>query len=401
MATIKLYHNDAALLAFTAQVLSCAQVQGGYAVVLDQTAFYATAGGQPHDTGRLGEALVLSVEENDGGDIVHLVTAPLAGQVRGYVDPERRRDHTEQHSGQHLLSQAFIEVLDAETVSFHLGEEASTIDLNVESLTPEQVTAVEKRANEVVRENRPVLIHWANSVAELDRFPLRKPPKVQENIRIVEIEGFDWSACGGTHVPATGALGLIKVKGWERNKKGVRVTYLAGERAVRDYQALDLEVREIARRLTIAPAALGDWVDRAQEDVAQLRKQLQRAQEVLLEREAMDLLAEAKRVGPVRLVSLTFPPGRGVDELRGLANKLVAQPQTVVLLGLKSALPQLIFARSVDVRLDVGAVLREVLPLVGGKGGGSPVQAQGAGSKAEGLAPALEAAGKRVGELLA
>jgi alanyl-tRNA synthetase len=400
MATIKLYHRDAELLAFTAQVQSCTPVEGGYAVTLDQTAFYATAGGQPHDTGRLGDARVLNVEEDETGTITHLVTAPLAGQVTGYVDPDRRWDHTQQHSGQHLLSQAFVEVLDAETVSFHLGEESSTIDLEIENLTPEQVAEVERRANQVVQENRPVHIHWANTLAEVERFPLRRPPKVAENIRIVEIAGFDWSACGGTHVAATGQLGLVKVKGWERHKKGVRVTYLAGLRAVADYQALDQMVREVCRGLSIGVRALPDWVDRTHGELSALRKQLKQARDALLEREAAELVSGARRVGSVRVVQMQFS-GRGVEELRGLAIKIAAQPQTVALLGLKSAVPQLVFARSADVRhLDMGAVLREVLPLIGGKGGGSPVQAQGAGTKSEGVALALEAAGKQVSQFL-
>lgn len=398
MPTVKLYHQDATLRSFQGQVLRCDPAQNGWEVVLDQTAFYPTAGGQLHDTGLLGGQRVETVREEEDGTIVHLVDGPLAGSVEGAVDWERRCDHTEQHTGQHLLSAAFIEALGAETLSFHMGQESSTIDIAADSLTPEEVERVELLANQVVRANRPILTHLVEA-SEIGRFPLRKPPAVDSGIRIVEIQGFDWSACGGTHVAATGQLGLIKVKSWERYKKGTRVEWLAGGRAMADYLRLDQMTRTLCRSLSIGVAELPAYIVRLQDEAAALRKQVKLLADKALEAEAQELLAEARTVRGVRVLRKVIT-GRTVEEAKGLAQKVASQPQAVALFGLKGALPQLIFTRSVNVRLDLGSVIREALPLIDGRGGGSPVAAQGGGSRQEGLEGALDLAMQKVVDAL-
>lgn len=401
VATIKVYHEDPAARQFAGRVLSCRSEGPHWLVVLDRTAFYAAAGGQPHDTGELGGRSVLEVTENEEtGEIIHRVDGPLSGEVTGQVDWDRRRDHVEQHTGQHLLSQSFVHLLAAETLSFHLGAESSTIDLDVENLEPEQVTAVEDLANGLIRENRPVLVHWAADAAEArERFPLRKPPAVAERVRVVEIGGFDWSACGGTHVAGTGELGLLKVKSWERYKKTVRVTFLAGGRALRDYQALDAMTRTLCRELSIGPADLPGQVQRFRDEAQRLRKQLRDAQEKLLEAEALELLAGARTISGARLVKHVFL-GRTPEEIKALAAAVAAHPKAVALFASRGAMPQLVFSRSVDLRLDMGAVLRQVLPAIQGRGGGSPVNAQGAGTYGEGVPTALDAAAAAVAQAL-
>lgn len=372
-----------------------------YAVTLDRTAFYATAGGQPHDTGVLGGRRVLDVVEDEAtGDVLHLLDGPVEGEVAGQVDWPRRQDHMEQHTGQHLLSQAFVELLGAETVSFHLGAENATIDLTIDALTQDQVSAVEDLVGRLIREDRPVHVHWApDAAAAQARFPLRKPPAVAAGVRIVEISGFDWSACGGTHVASTGRLAAVKVKAWEKHKKGVRVSFLAGGRALRDYQALDAMTRDLARDLTLGVMEIPAAVARFRDEAQRLRRQLKEATDKLLELEAQELLAGARPVAGARILKLTFG-GRQLDEVKALAAKVAAQPKAVALFGTRGALPQLVFARSVDLRLDIGAVLKQVLPAIDGRGGGSPVSAQGAGTRADGLATALDTAAARVAELL-
>lgn len=409
LATVKLYQDDADAQEFTARVLDCrpaadlsgSALSGLYNVVLDQTLFYPTAGGQPHDTGSLGGVRVIEVVEDEStGTLIHRTEGPLAGQVTGRIDWERRRDHMEQHTGQHLLSQCFVTLLQAETVSFHLGAAYSTIDIAAEVLEQEQVDAVEALANELIREDRPIRIHWARDAAEaMERFPLRKPPAVAERVRIVEIGGFDWSACGGTHLATTGRLGLLKVKGWERHKKGIRVTYLAGGRALADYQAQDLLTRGLCRELSISLSDLPAQVLRLREESQRLKRQLREAQEKLVEAEAAELLGGARLVGGARVVKHLFN-SRPVDELKAVAAKVAAHPKAIALFATRGAMPQLVFVRSVDLRADMGAILKQVLPAIEGRGGGSPVAAQGAGSRGEGVSMALDAAMAAVAQQL-
>jgi len=399
VSTTKLFHQDAYQTQFTARVQSCRSAGDRWEVVLDQTCFYATSGGQPNDAGTLGDCRVIDVLEDEAtGTILHVVDGPLDGEVAGQVDWARRLDQMEQHTGQHLLSGAFEQLYEAETVSWHLGAESCTVDLTMEGLTPEQAERVELECNRIIRAGLPVFTHVVDQ-AGLASLPLRKPPAVTENIRVVEVQGYDWSACAGTHVRSTGELGLLKIKSWEKNKKFTRVEFLVGARALRDYLELDRLTRNLCRSLSMAVRDLPTYVERSQEESSGLRKQVKVLQEKLLENEAAELVVGAKKVGAVRLVRLVLG-GRSLDEVKLLANKVVAHPGTVAVIGTKGAIPQIVLARSVDLRLDMGGIIRQVLPLIEGRGGGSPVQAQGAGSKPEALEHALDDACNRIAEML-
>ncbi len=399
VATEKLYHQDAYLTSFSAQVISCVPTETGYDVVLDRTAFYPTGGGQPHDLGTLNGYAVTDVREDEAtGTVIHTVEAPLEGNVEGRVDWDRRRDHMEQHTGQHLLSGTFEQLLDAETVSWHLGSQSCTIDITMETLTPEQAERVELECNRIIRAALPVITHVVDTEG-VARLPLRKPPKVTENIRVVEIEGYDWSACGGTHVRHTGELGLLKIKSWERYKKTTRVEFLVGSRALADYMRLDRMTRELCRSLSIGVPDLPDYVTRTQEDLSSLRKQVKRLKEELLQVEAAELVKEARTIAGARIVRKVLS-GRTLDEVKLLAAKTAAHPGTVAVFGTKGAIPQIVLHRSVDLRLNMGAIIREVLPLIDGKGGGSPLQAQGGGSRPEELEHALDQAVLKIAEAL-
>lgn len=403
MSTLRLFHDDAYCWRFTAQVLSCRPAAGGWDVVLDRTAFYATAGGQPHDTGsldrqRVSEATV--IEET--GEIVHRVDGPVAGTVVGAIDAGRRLDHMEQHTGQHILSQACARVLGWETASFHLGEACSTIDLAPQDADParDALAQAEDFANQIIRENRPVRIHYAEGAAELARFPLRKPPTVTGPVRIVEISGFDWSACGGTHLSSTGQAGLIRIKSWERHKKGLRVTFLCGGRALADYRAVDSMVQDLCQSLSIPWSELPVAVQRLRDEAGRLRRTLGLAQDKLTDAEARALLETVRpTAGGVRVLRMAIG-GRPLDEVQALAARVAAQGKAVALFGTRSALPQLVFARSTDLRLDMAGILRAALPAIGGRGGGAPHLAQGGGTHPEGLATALDIAYGQVMRLL-
>lgn len=400
MPTIKLFHTDPYRRSFSARVLSCTPVGDRWQVELDQTCFYATSGGQPNDLGTLGGRTVLDVQEDEAsGRIFHLVDGPLEGEVQGEIDWERRLDHMEQHSGQHLLSGAFERLLDAETCSWHLGAESCTVDLSIPSLTAEQVEQVELECSRIIRQARPIVTHLASRETIAD-YPLRKPPSVSGEIRVVEIQDYDWSACAGTHVRNTAELGLLKIKSWEKNKKYTRVTFLVGSRALRDYQFLDRMTRDLCRSLSIAVPTLPQYVDRTHEEMSSLRKQLKVQQEQLLEIEAQELLTHSSiRLGSVQVVRSIFG-GRSLEELKLLAAKVAAHPGAVAVFGTKGAIPQIVLHRAIDVRLDMGAIIRQVLPLIDGRGGGSTLNAQGAGKRPEALGEALDQVVLRIASAL-
>lgn len=399
MSTLKLFQQDAYRTGFTARVLSCVPAGDQFDVILDQTAFYATAGGQPNDLGTLGGRRVLDVREDEASEtIIHTVDGPLSGEVSGEVDWQRRLDHMEQHTGQHLLSGAFEQLYDAETMSWHLGAESCTVDLGIEALTPEQIERIEQECNRVIRSCLPVLTHVVDRDG-VRAFPMRKPPTVEKDIRVVEIQGYDWSGCAGTHVRNTGELGLIKIKSWEKNKKFTRVEFLVGRRALQDYMVLDRMTRELGRSLSIHVLDLPRFVERTQEEASGLRRQIKVLQEKILESEAAELVAGARKVAGVNVVRMLVG-GRSLDEVKLLAAKVATHPGTVAVFGTKGAIPQIVLYRSVDLRLDMGAMIRQVLPLIDGKGGGSPVQAQGGGSRPEALEHALDQVVLKIAETL-
>ena len=250
--TERLYYDDASMCAFDARVVRVESGDDGASVWLDRTAFYPTSGGQPFDVGTLGGASVVNVFDDDDGDVVHVVAgAPpaLGATVRGDVTWARRFDHMQQHTGQHLLSAVIEHLAGARTVSFHLGTESSTIDIDRE-LSPAQLTAVESTVNDAVWRDLPVSIRYA-SEEEARALPLRKESARSGTLRLVSIEGVDLSACGGTHVASTGVLGLVTVVSWERFKGGQRLEFLCGGRALRRFQLLRDTVASSIRLLSV------------------------------------------------------------------------------------------------------------------------------------------------------
>jgi alanyl-tRNA synthetase len=434
--TYKLYYDDPYQREFTARVVERLTLGGRPAVVLDRTAFYPTSGGQPCDRGTLNGVAVLDVSEREDGQIVHVLAplhlpldkvsglvSPLAGeQVAGAIDWERRFDHMQQHTGQHILSQACERLgagssqLPAETVGFHLGDEAParltsrnggrdgaskvcTIDLNCTSLSPEQAAAVEDLANRFVFENRPVIARFvtAEELAQLSQVRARlQPPTGREQIRLVEVQGFDWSLCGGTHVRATGEIGLIKVRKWERRGDTVRLDFYCGRRALADYRWKNTAVNELAASLSIKDDELAITVPRLLAEAAESRRQLHFAQERLLDYEAVELAASAEPIAAGRVVLQVFE-GRNVEDVRHLAQRLAARPGLVALLGVRADKAQLIFARAADLTVDVNVLLKTAVAVVGGRGGGTPALAQGGGPEVAKLEEALAVAYRQLG----
>ncbi|MCD6291787.1 MAG: alanyl-tRNA editing protein [Anaerolineae bacterium] len=388
--TDRLYYQDQYLTEFDAVVVERGRVGDAPAVVLDRTAFYPEGGGQPADQGTLNDVPVVDVQVIDGR-IWHVLDVDLdAEHVRGIVDWERRWDHMQQHTGQHILSQAFLEVAGAATVSFHLGVEISTIDLDRTGIDEATLDRVEALANQIVLENRPVRASFV-SHEELASLPLRRPPKVKENIRVVVVEGFDWSACGGTHVRATGEVGPIKIVKTERRGEETRVTFLCGKRALADYAHKHKLVQGLMSHLTCAEDEVKRAVERLEREARAARRALHEAEEALAAYEADALWSAASIISGVRVVSHVYVDHQP-EWVRRLAQALRDRPGTVALLAWAGERPQMIFARSEDVDADVSDLLRVAAQVSGGRGGGRPDWAQGGGGHPERLGEALRAA---------
>lgn len=380
MMTQRLYYRDAYLTTFTARIIERLTHDGRPAVVLDQTAFYPTGGGQPHDTGALNDVPVVNVIERESstdGAIIHVLAADIAAeQVNGALDWTRRFDHMQQHTGQHILSQAFVRAAQAATVGFHLGTDIVTIDLNRADLPADVIEQVEDMANQIVFQDRPVSARFVTA-QELDHIPLRKPPKVEHNIRVVQVEGFDWSACGGTHVAHTGQLGLIKIIKVERRGNEARVEFQCGQRALADYRRKNDIMNRVAADLSVGYWELDKAIARLQAEMRDARRKLAEAEGKLMLAETVELIAAARAVGPFAVAARAWAD-RDVNALRLVAKKLIEQPRIVALLGSAgSERSALVFARSADVAVDVSVWLRRAIQQLGGKGGGQPDMAQG------------------------
>ncbi|HKY21013.1 MAG TPA: DHHA1 domain-containing protein [Vicinamibacterales bacterium] len=378
MSSERLYYSDSYLIEFDA-VVRDVQTQGErWKITLDRTAFYPTSGGQPFDTGTLDTAQVVDVCDAEDGTIAHIVDRALEknSRVRGHVDWTRRFDHMQQHTGQHLLSAAFDREVGAKTVSFHLGTTSSTIDLDKE-LTPNQVLRVEDTVNKVLWEDREVCVKFVTA-SEAAKLPLRKDPARSGDLRIIEIQDYDLSACGGTHVRRTGAIGIIAVAGFERFKGGLRVEFLCGSRALRAYRALKGSIAGGVRLLSVLPDELPAAIEKLQ---AAGRNQ-QKAQEALQERlalhEAGVLSASGEQIGSANLVATTVS-GWDAKGLKRLASAVVSKPGTIAVLVTSETPSLIVVGRSQDLAIDTGAVLTPLLERFGGKGGGKGAMAQGGG----------------------
>jgi alanyl-tRNA synthetase len=410
----RLYYSDSFLSSFEARVsdireISRNQGQPVWQIALDRTAFYPTSGGQPHDTGSVTataasgttlRAPILAVDEDDAGEVWHTTTKPLlAGTaVRAEIDWDRRVDHIQQHSGQHLLSAAFVREIGATTVSFHLGESSSTIDLAVETVTDEELKHVEEAANRIALENRPVTARIvARGEAEelLAKGLLKKLPERDGTIRLIEIEGFDLNACGGTHVRATGQIGCVLIRGTERVKQGVRVEFVCGLRSVGSAQRDLTTLTRAASSLSLGRDLVPDGVDRLIAENKAGSKERQRLREDLAQYHACRLLVECPIENGLRLVRRGFSE-YDLQYIKLLASRLTASaPQTCALMGSTEEDPaKVVLSSSQDLPVDCGKTLRDALAAHGLRGGGSKTMAQGQvpAAKMEALFDAVEAA---------
>ena len=386
------------MLEFSATVLEAKTSDRGACVVLDQTAFYPTGGGQPNDTGTLADNNVIDVFEDEAGTIYHVVehAGLKAGQgVIGIIDRARRVDHMQQHSGQHILSQAFIQACGAETRSFHLGAQTSTIDIELQSPTNEAMRAAEDIANAVVFEDRAMRVHLVNE-QEAAQLPLRKEAAVQGDIRVIEIENFDWSPCGGTHASRTGQIGLIAIRSYERAKKMTRVEFVCGGRALGEYRLANNTAFAVARLFSAERDSSPELVERALQEIKTLKRRARELLELAMTAEASEILSAAPAAEGFKIVRGVFD-ARDLEEVRMLASKIVQNQPSIALLATKDKdSARLIFARSTTLTQNMGQLLAEACETLGGRGGGKPELAQGGGPKVERVDEAISVAFQRV-----
>ncbi|HVL69875.1 MAG TPA: DHHA1 domain-containing protein [Vicinamibacterales bacterium] len=373
--TERLYYHDPYLTEFEATVRAVEEAADGrYAIRLDRTAFYPTSGGQPFDTGSLGDARVLGVEETEDGDVVHVVDRRLdeGGVISGRLDWTRRFDHMQQHTGQHILSAAFDHLLGARTESFHLGSETSTIDLSRE-LPADEITRAEDDANRVVWEDRAVGIQFVDA-SQAASLPLRKEPAREGLLRLIDVDGYDLSACGGTHVGRTGAVGIIAIAGWERFRGGSRIEFVCGVRALLAHRRLRDVSAAATRLLSVHTNELPAAVERLQGEAREARRRLKEAHAKAAVHEAA-ALADAAAGGAV----VAALEGWDQNGLKLVASAVAARPGHVAALFSTPAPSAIVIARSEESPTDCAAALRQVIARFGGKGGGRPDLAQGGG----------------------
>jgi alanyl-tRNA synthetase len=402
--TERLYYHDSFLYEFDAEVLDLpvSDSDSRPAVILDRTAFYPTSGGQVFDTGWIlpggagneGDRLrVVEVAERDDGRIVHILenarSIQKGSRVHGLIDVDRRRDHMEQHSGQHVLSAAFVRLFNLPTVSFHMGVESCSIDLDTRILTSTQVEAVEALANDVVMQNHAVSIRFVTQ-EEARGLGLRKiPPVERDQLRLIEVYDFDLTACGGTHVSATGEIGCILLRKTEKTRQGWRVEFVCGKRAVaaarRDYAVLAESGGLLSSHIWDIP----QQVRKMQEESRASRKSCEQLLEELADLHASRLLAEAPESGRRKIIVRSFPD-RDLTFIKLLAQRLTRQSAGVVaFLGITSDPPALVFAQSSGQPFDMGGLMKEALTRLGGRGGGSKDMAQGGPAQVDGMEATL------------
>jgi alanyl-tRNA synthetase len=392
MTTEHLYYHDSFLYEFEAEVVEVISAPRA-ALVLDRTAFYPTSGGQLFDTGSLalpqaGGALpVIEVEEREDGAILHVLERAPAlekgTRVRGVVDSVRRVDHMQQHSGQHVLSAAFVRLFAMPTVSFHMGADYCSIDLETKTLSAEQVQAAEALANDVVTESREVDIRFV-SQEEARALGLRKlPPLERDQLRLIDIRDFDLTACGGTHVRGTGQIGCILLRKTEKVRQGWRVEFVCGKRAVatarRDYTTLAEAAGLLSSHLWEVP----QQIKKSQDDARAARKSGEQVLAELAEFQAARILEETPEQAGRKIVIRVFAD-RDLGPVKLLAQKMTRQaPNVIALLAATSTTAALVFAASPGQPEDMGALMKEALAKLGGRGGGSKDMAQGGPQQVE------------------
>jgi alanyl-tRNA synthetase len=383
MTTEKIYYQDPYKQIITTKLVMQSQDEiGRFYVVLEETIFYPTGGGQPHDTGTINGVHVYEVEEIDG-EIRHYVEQPIEilNKIVGEIDWDRRFDHMQQHSGQHLLSAAFEEVYGYKTVSFHLGKELCTIDLEIKNLNEEEANQTEDLANKIILENRLIETKWITD-AELSHYSLRKELSVSENIRLVIIPNFDYNGCGGTHPNSTGQISAIKILNWEKHKNYIRLYFVCGKRVLKQLHEKQSVIQSLTSILNSPQGHMKETAKRILEQSKDLEKTVVELMAELLQYEARSHIANIQIIQERKVVQAIFK-NRPISELQQLARSIISLTNDVLVLLISENEDklQLVCSRSKEINGNMNQLLKGVLPVINGRGGGNDSFAQGGGER--------------------
>lgn len=368
-----LYYTDAYIQSFDASVVKTATAEDGrHYVVLNNTAFYPTGGGQPHDIGTLNDVAVTDVEKI-ADEIRHYVEAPLEGAVHGQLNWTRRFDFMQQHTGQHILTAAFVELFDYATVSFHLGSDTVTIDITTDNITEEQLAQAEARANAIIIENRSITATWITR-DELANYPLRKDIAVEgENIRLVIIPNYDYNGCGGTHPSSTGQVQALKILAVEKLKQQSRIHFVCGQRVLQALQMRKTVLSDVARQLSVPEEQAAGALQKVMATAKQTEKKLNEAQDTLLQQLALQLAEQT-------IVAEVFED-YSMQQLQKVARTISAHNDAakVFVVSESAGKLQFVAARGKNATQSMKEISAAVLPLLNGKGGGNDQLVQGGG----------------------
>ncbi len=385
--TKRLYFENPYQVEFEAQVIRKIIHEQKPALILDQTCFYPESGGQPCDKGQIDGINVLKVVE-DKEEVLHLVEKDVSSKkIKGKIDWERRFDHMQQHSGQHILSQSFYEFFEAETLSFHLGIDSSTVEMDLRTISEEEIEKVEERANDIIFQNREVKSYFIPE-EKIKSLPFRKPPQKEGLIRVVEVSDFDYSACGGTHVRRAGEIGLIKILKGERIRNNVRLEFTCGKRAFEDYSWKSKALYQLSGRFSAHERDVLTSVEKLLSDLKSQKRINRKLQEKMTGYLAQEFIGEAKG----NIIKQIFTDKKA-EEVKYLALNIINKGDFVVLFGIKGEeRGHLVFACSQSLNIDMREIVPAVSSLIKGKGGGSPALVEVAGEGVENLELALSKA---------
>jgi alanyl-tRNA synthetase len=389
VSTRKLFFSQQDLIKFPAKIIRTFPHESYYAVILDQTAFYPTSGGQMHDTGTINDIEVVDVIEQDG-EILHLLNSPLnIGAAECKINWKRRFDFMQQHTGFHILARSFLKVTCARTLSSHLGEQISTIDVDLQEISEEQIKAVEDLVHQIIFEDRKVKTYFSKP-ADVDKNNLRKELTERDDIRLVEIENFDVDPCGGTHVNSTGQVGLIKIIRWEKIRGYLRFEFYAGGRAIQDYHRKWQINSRLSNLLSTGEDEFVGAVEKLQTESKDLIRKNKKLTEQNIIYEARELVQQAQQQGK-NVIAILFE-NRQLDDIRYLAKQVIQFGDVWALFGLNDEKAHLIFARSDSYEYNLNELVKQVAHLIEGRGGGRPNFVEIGGPKKSSLEEALNSA---------
>jgi alanyl-tRNA synthetase len=393
--TKKLFHQDSYQTTFQAKIVAKFVDKGKHNLILDQTYFYPNAGGQTCDRGKINGITVIDVQEENGRVIHYLerdIVAEIGATVSGEVDWKERFDHMQQHTGQHILSGALMNLWQQETLSFHMGEDACTLDIPFTMLDEKKVDILEVMLNRIICENRPIHQYFAKDNSEITPEKLRKLDKKHEKLRIIEIDKFDRTACGGTHCRYTGEIGIIKITGWENRKDKTRIFFLCGYRALADYQKKHRVTRNVSNMLTTGLDQLEEKITRLSQEKKHLNKQVSRMEKTLLQFETEELKEQnGWEQNGLHFITRLFPE-KSLQSLQQIAFRLTDTEKKVIILGAEKPEPVICLSCSRDLSFHSGKLMIRIMNEYQGKGGGSAFMAMGKFEKKDNIQKALEKA---------